>query len=404
MIPIVFAAEAGTLELMDRTGADVRAGPGAPTSYDALTAATARATVRDRRWSLNVGYSPTVSVEAIEGTPATPYVLQAENVGAIWHARLLTLSLTEMGSFGWQYAANLVPQPGALTQIQPVSRLPSTLAVLEMVSVGATVGAQYVPARRWALGLIFGYTEAGGAREVDRANSPLNFGLSGTASATYAMTHLDSAFVRVFGLRAWTHSGPCLVTGATADTANGSPATCAPDADIGTAVVGDQHVFSRSSTGMLGLGLGASRARLGPDQPYSTGYYPMALASYMTAFGPRDGRMSLRLDGQIAPLIDVRTGAVEYAALGSSTLRIETSTRAGLAVAVGILQSLSNEEERPTTTAYTSGTAEYPIGKYVSLTAIASYFWQDQAGAAATSTFALFVGATMHTLPVRFPL
>jgi hypothetical protein len=155
---------------------------------------------------------------------------------------------------------------------------------------------------------------------------------------------------------------------------------------------------------MAGIGVGVARARLGPDQPYTTGYYPTALVSYVTAFGPRNGRMSLRFDGQIAPLVDTWTGALDYSTAATATIRSTFVSRAAVALALGALQSLGDEEERPTTTVFASGLAEYPIGKYVFLNAMATYSWQDQLGSGATSLVGFFVGATMHTLPLRFQL
>ncbi len=174
MLPLVFAAEAGTLELLDRTGADVRAGSGAQgTEFDAITAATARAMLTDRRWSLLVGYSPTFSVQNTDNAPPTAYVLQAESVDFTWHDRRLSLSLEESGLYGWQNTTNLIPQPGALTQSQPIQTLPGTMTTLQRVMVSSTLTLEYHATRRWTWDLLAGYSVGGGARDVDRAVNPL---------------------------------------------------------------------------------------------------------------------------------------------------------------------------------------------------------------------------------------
>jgi hypothetical protein len=78
--------------------------------------------------------------------------------------------------------------------------------------------------------------------------------------------------------------------------------------------------------------------------------------------------------------------------------------RKSFSVAAGVLQSLYGVGERTYTIFYTSAFADVPVGKFVILNASASYFQQEQPGAAALTSFVLFFGATVQTLPIRFRL
>jgi hypothetical protein len=406
MVPLVFAAEAGTLELSDRTGADVRAGSSAAaTIFDAVTAATARATLRDRRWSVTVGYSPTLTGMAAADAPPTAYVLQAENVGAIWHDRHLTLSLLETGSYGWETTASLVPPPGTLTAPSTIPSLPSNLTTLQMVGFQSTLGGLYRPSRRWEFELVFGWMTYGGARDVDRAVIPLMYDLTTMARAGYAMTRLDRATLRVTGSRPWTHAGPCVVEGLATSTATGSATTCAPDSYVGAAYVGDRHRFSRSSEGMAEVGYAVAQSRLDSGQPYSTSTFPVADVTYVVDFGPRAARRtSLRFDGQLGPIVNLRSGVPDYSARATGTFLVALPSRKAVSLGFGALQTIYSPEERPFTIFYTSAIAEVPVGKFVGLSATAAYYLENQAGAPTTTSVALFLGATFHTLPLRFQL
>jgi hypothetical protein len=181
-------------------------------------------------------------------------------------------------------------------------------------------------------------------------------------------------------------------------------ATCAPDSYLGAAYIGEQHRFSQHSTGNADVGFAIAESRLLSGDPYTTGVYPVADVGYIMDFGARAARVSLRFDLQLAPIVDQRTGAVEYAARGTGTARWLLPSRTTLAWAVGALQSLGGAEESPGSVLYTSGTVEVPMGKFFALSAMASYFLEDQEGGPTTTSVAVFVGATVHTLPVRFQL
>ncbi len=114
--------------------------------------------------------------------------------------------------------------------------------------------------------------------------------------------------------------------------------------------------------------------------------------------------MSFRLDGVLGPMIDFRSGALDYTARATGTLRATLPARSQLSLALGVLQSFGDIEERPTSTGYTSAMAEVPLGKFVDLDATAAYYLQKQIGIDATSSVAIFLGVTVHTLPLRFEL
>lgn len=405
ILPLIFAAGAGTLELSDRVGADARLSSAAQSnSYDAVTVPTARATLRERLWALSATYSPSFIEQATDISPPLPYVLQVETLGATLQSRHATVVLTEAGSFGWQNTANLVPQLAVAGQPQTIQNIPTQITTIQTESLFTTLSGQFRPTRRWTLVLSSGYSLSGGAREVDREISPLTFQVPVTVTANYALSRVDRALVYVNGARSWTKLGPCLVATTPGAASASLPATCAPDGYFGGVSVGGQHAFSRGEFGLMSVGYGMSGERISPGLPYVLSTFPLANVSYWVEFGMEKTRTTLRFDGQAMPVMDMRSGALNYGVQGTGTLRVLFRSRAMVALAAGAMQSFASADERPTSTLFVTGTSEFPIGKYVSLNAMSSYFSQLQEGAPAVSSVSFFVGAIVRSLPFHFQI
>ncbi len=106
------------------------------------------------------------------------------------------------------------------------------------------------------------------------------------------MTPIDNAIVRVTALRAWTHSGPCLVTGAATLAPDGTPVLCAPDANVGSVFVGEQHKFSQVSRGRPMSAWLVVQSRLSSDADYQVSAFPVADLAYPSILdrSPRECR------------------------------------------------------------------------------------------------------------------
>ena len=241
------------------------------------------------------------------------------------------------------------------------------------------------------------YSVGGGVDEASRAALPIIRGPRGELSATYSLTRLDGLETRIAAQHTTASSGTCspLLVNVPAG------ATCATTGD--TAQISEAWLrrLTRTSTATLAGGASLGHVRLRPEDPFITHVYPVIRASFTHERVVEDLHTFLRVDAQLAPLIDVRTGIVDQRAQGSILLSIPIQ-RVTLAGSFSGTRSVSSPYVQPVTGLQGVFEVAYRVDRHVSLGAGGRYAWQVQTGQPSISASAAFVQATFRASQLHF--
>jgi hypothetical protein len=252
--------------------------------------------------------------------------------------------------------------------------------------------------RRWAGTSLLEYVVQGGADASSQAVLPLVYGPRAEVTAKWAATRVDAMETKVTGAHSDASAGPCFP-----DLLTPLPAgsICQPSGDILQATETWRRRLSRQTEAWLGAGPAFVVARLVPKDPYADALYPAVVAGFQYRSSVEQVRTILRLDAQLAPVVDVRSGIVDDRAQGTVTLEVPlryVTVLGGLAGTRSVESLLS----QPVESVRGSLEVDYKLDPEVNVGAGVRYAWQDQAGFGAFSSGLAFVQATFHAKAMRF--
>lgn len=408
---LVLAAYAGTVEVADRTEIRARVTQDLPLAFDAVTIPSARVAITDRRWSYTAGYAPTLTLQDMQAS-LTPVVLHTGSLGVAWHDRIARVTLREEATYGKQNTTNLaLASTGTVTADgrPPVIQALPQGQTFTIATSRTTLGTELRPVRRLTLAAAVGYNLAGGLDEASRAVIPQQRGPFGEASVGYAVSKVDLATGALAVARSDFTSGPCIAlqaqpgaaAGATPAPAPGAAPTCAPQNETAVATAGWRHAFSRRVDGALGAGISGIRTRLTDQEAFVTKPYAAGSASLGYRVGLGRHLTTARLEAQLAPVVDVRTGVADDRAQATVTV----ASRSGdltLTGSGGVARSFGNQFVTPGTFLTAATEAQYDVGRHATLGAGVRYFWQSQRGFNALSSAIGFVSLTVRSSALRF--
>jgi hypothetical protein len=418
MIPlavVVLADYAGTVELSNRTEVRGRhvtqslpaastAGQPPDPSMDLADSVLARISLKNHEWDHSLGYS------AIGSFPDTelgvhPQLFQNGDIGTTWHTRQVQLTVAEYAGYGEQNSAYLltVPTPAQAVPIVPPAGVPGAappLAQPTTIRLGnsrSVLGSRLVFSRRWFATTLVEYQMQGGVDAESRATLPFLYGPRGEASATYALSRVDDLETRASWQHSQTSEVPCNV--ALEGYVPGS--TCAPTSDIVRGTETWQHRLSRSSSASLGGGGAYLKVHVNPDTPTFVRIYPAVVASFRHEHVVEDVRTTFRIDAQIAPSLDVRSGIADERAIGATSLALPFRDYA-LTGSLTVSRTISSQLIQPLTMLQGGLEVDYHLDRHVSVGTGARFAWQEQGSLGSFATFAAYAALTLRAPQVHF--
>lgn len=369
----------GSATLSDRTEIRARApGPGGGPSVDVDTVITGGLSLRSRRFSLTLDYSPHLSVWNAGAAAAQLTLAHTGQARAEWIGRRTRLSLEEVGSYGWVNLAASSPSLDPEGQPTRVDLVPSA-QILRFVSSTTTLAAG-LTLRRWTLDARAGYLISGGADADARRSLPLLGGPFGEANAAYAFSR----------------TGQVVATLAASETT----ASSGPEAVFVGASLGYRHRWSKATETWLTAGATEVRMTGAPLASQSFSVYPVAeLGASRRATA--SGHVKASVSARLAPIVSQLTGLADERAqvtLGVSYQRERLTARALLGASRSVLSS------GPSAGSLFTGElgAGYGVSKLLGVDAGARGLWQRQeATGEALSMATLFIGVTLRAPPAR---
>ena len=389
---VLVAAYAGTVELSERTEVRARVVQGFPVAYDAVTTPTARALLSDRRWSYTASYSPTLSLQDLQAS-VTPLVLNVGTLAAAWRERTARLTLREDASYGSQNTAVVTLLAAAEGRPQALQALPKPANITTAQS-RTTLATEVRPSRRWRLNTTVGYNVSGGADASSRTVLPQQRGPFADATTAYALSKTEALTSWLSLVQNQFSSGPCVIPRATAT-------VCAARNEAALITAGWRHVVSRSTETSISAGASAVRTRLVETEGAVTHVYPAATASLTYRAGLGRHKATLRLEAQLAPVVDFRTGVTDNRAQSTASF-VWREGDVTVSHSVGASRSFGTELSPPATFLTVGSEATYAIGRHAAVGAGALYSWQTSQNADAFSSAIVFVALTVRSAALRF--
>jgi hypothetical protein len=403
MIPtvVVLADYAGTLDVANRTEVRTRVTQGSQTNpgVDFSDNPSARLGLRDRSWEHTLEYSPLLLLPDVElGSP--PLLLQTGDASTTWHNRWVQLGLSEFGAYGEENSAFLPTAPaGAPGTPITVQALPQPITLFYGYS-DTSLTSRLRVARRWVASTSLDYVLQGGLTQSSRLVTPLLEGPRATATLGYTATRVDTVETRASGLVSQSTAAPCGATVIPFLPPGGST-TCAARTDTAQAAEVWRHRFARRTEASIGAGAAVVHVKQRPEDRFTNIVYPVATASFEHGRTIEAQRALLRIDAQLAPIIDVLTGTADYRAQGSvnASLPIEHATLRGSLAAT---RSVQSRFFQPVTFASGQADIDYRFTRYLSAGGGFRAAYQEQQPFGSFWTGMLFVEATVRMPSVRF--
>jgi hypothetical protein len=377
---------------------------------DVVDVPSARVALRGHAWETTLDYSAFAILPDLETGEPVPQVLQTGAIGALWHDRTARLGLFEYAQYGEQNSAYLLgatsPQTSTLAQGDVLGPAPGSSSVQLLANpVSVLYGssrtdltAQVSLSRRWLETSLLEYAAQGGLDAASRAILPLVFGPRAEATLRWTATRIDAFETKIAGAHSDASPGPCfnaLLTPLPAGT------ICEPTGDTLQLTETWRPTLSRHTEAWLGAGAAVVAARLYPAAPFDDATYPAVLAGFQYRSSVETLRTVLRLDAQLAPIVDLRTGIVDDRAQGTLTLQLPLHdvTATGALSGTRSVESLLSE---PVESVQGSFEIAFRVDPELSVGAGARYAWQEQVGIGAFSSGLAFLQATFRIEPIRF--
>jgi hypothetical protein len=409
----VILALAGTVDLSNRTEVRARDAQGAVPnpSFDLVDIPTAHLALRERTWDTGLNYSALAILPDAQ-TQLLPQVVQFGDVGIHWHDRRVRLGLAEYVGYGEQNSAVLLAAPAAPATpatpgIPPPPTAPPSVQALASPSTiifgnsRSVLTSQVLLSRLWSASTSLEYSLAGGLDAASRQTLPFLHGPSGDATLLYSLTRLDGLETRAAAQRSDSTVGLCspVIQGiALGD-------TCNPTSETAQLSEAWRRRITRTANTSLGGGASFVHLRLRDGDPFTNRVYPVIQASFTSTFArPRlneEARSSLRIDAQVAPLVDIRTGIIDERAQGVLAFKhpIGEST---LSAALTGARSITSPFIRPVAALGGLIELEHRLDRYVSIGGGIRYAWQEQAGIGAFAGGMAFAQVTFRAPQGRF--
>jgi hypothetical protein len=395
-------AYAGTATLSDRFEVRGRDTAGV-LGVDLADVPTAHLGVTNRRWEYTLDYSALAILPDVE-LGVSPQLLQSGDIGVSWRNRRVRIGLTEYATYGQSNSTYLLGGP-ATTVVQPVTPTPvgggpqllAQPATLLFGSSRTVLASQLAFSRRWSGTASIEYDVQGGLDAASQAYLPFVSGPRADATATYALTQVDSLQTRASALESSASSSPC------SPVAINVPPGSSCDPAVQEVLVTEtwQHRLSRTWQSALGAGASYLRARLRDEQPYEQFVYPVGSASIERVTGPLENRNIIRLEALVSPVLDVRIGVLDERAQATFDVsqRFRNTTVRGRVAAA---RSIESPLVEPATFFQTSLETDVRLSPIVSVGGGIRYAWQEQAPLGAFSGGFVFAGVTFSAPEIRF--
>lgn len=415
-LAVVFAQHAGTLDLADRTEARARSAPGQTAAADLATTPSARLAGRSRHWDESIRYAPTFTLRELQ-RGLNPEILQDAGVAVAWHGRRVRLGVSQDGTYGLQNFSYLGPAAATSGAAPAPGTTPiQLLTAPRSVTYGSSRTAlrtDLLVTRRLSMFATVGYDLSGGLTADARTVIPFQRGPRAEMEAEQRITLVDSLATHVAASESDFAVGPCLsdvvaskAIGASTGTINpstptGTLASCAPQIGIARASERWRRRLSRFSEIGVGAGLSVTRARRDPANAFTVTPYPLGEAHYQRTEGVGGRRTVLRLDAQLLPLVDVRSGTLDYRVQGSAAYSIDIE-RVVVSSLLGFGQTIDATRIRPATVLRGEVELDYRVTRQLTTGCAVRYVWQTQPPYDALSAVVALAQVTWRVPTMRF--
>jgi hypothetical protein len=383
--------------------------------FDLVDIPTLRVDMKDHAWQYTLDYSVFAILPDLELGLETPQALQSADVGAFWHDRRVRLGLVEYGQYGnenSEYLGSTGTTP--VTAGQPSVQLLAPPSTINFGSSRTDLTGRFILSRRWLATSLLEYLAQGGLDSASRAVLPVVSGPRAEVVAAFKATRIDAVETKLTGsasVTSGTLAGASPVTaGAALPTTSCvvgliTPlpigAECSPEGFTLGLTETWRRQLSRHAEAWLGAGPVFVEARLGPELPYASAVYPTGAAGFQYRSSVEQVRTLLRLDAQVAPIVDVRTGIIDDRAQATLTLQLplHNVTMTGALSGTRSVDSLYTE---PVTSVQGNFEMEYRVERYLGVGGGIRYAWQEQPTVGTFSTGLLFVEATFRVPQMKF--
>jgi hypothetical protein len=418
VLPLVWvlADYSGTLDLSNRTevrgrytqGTTVSPAQGAPPnpSLDLADTATTLLRARSRVSELSLGYSVLGILGDVE-VGGAPQAIQSADARASWRGRRVRLELGESAQYGimnsaYLLAAPALPTPSGGPMMPSGSASPGVQQLtpptsLQFGSSRTSLTSELRVSRRWLASTRLEYGVTGGLDDAARTTLALVRGPRAEVGADFLASRVDSLATRADVFRSDTSSAPCLPT--LVGVAPGD--TCAPTAEAAEIREIWRHALSREDTVTTAAGASYVHTRLRSADSFTNVAYPMALVGFEHSTGRESSRTALRAEAQIAPLVDLRSGAVDERAQAtvSATAARGPMTLSGTLAAA---HSIASPFLQPVTVLQAAGELEYRVDQNIGVGGGLRYALQQQDPFPLFSGGMAYVQITLRTPQIRF--
>jgi hypothetical protein len=386
---VLVAQYAGTFDVADTTRFSLRASQPPPyadahvngktvpgeilIAADASTSASARMSLRMRRWVCSFGVTGSLSATDLEeGLQLPPLVTVGANASQGWRERMVSLTLSESGSYGLVSAAipyqqtpaasTMMPtqpgmpvqptmpgQPGP-TQGQPPTQGATTLLSQQgTLTTGAFDGSGSLSWRGWrrtAFGVQGGYSISGGMDATSRQVLPRQDTPHGGINVSTPLSRHDTLSLSLSGSDTIT-TGLCTLVAPTAPGVE-----CREEVPGAALNAAFRHGISRTGTVSVTGGVAATVAA-------TPGLNELVIIPVgAVSLGDTIGRSSYAFAATFAPSVDIRTGLPSNRLVLSANLVDRVVPRANLNFGAVMTQSVPFPAEDPFPITAFSGSLE----------------------------------------------
>jgi hypothetical protein len=416
--PIVASVPSGTMYRTGNAAAGTTSLPVVTSlvnpGIDLVDVPALRLELKEHTWDSLIDYSAFTILPDLELGLPVPQVLQSADAGITWHDARARLGITEYGQYGetnsiYLGAGGTTPPPPGGTTVQ----LLATPTTINFGSTRTDLIGRYLFSRLVTGNALLEYFASGGIDDASRTVLPIVNGPRAEAAVSYRLTRTDAFETKVTGLISGTSSALLSVTAEGTGTTEAVPCVvglkeqlpaadaCIPQADTAAAFETWRRQLTRHSDAYLGAGVSATFARLSPQEPYSHDVLPAAIAGFQYRSSVEQVRSVLRLDAQLAPLVDARTGIVDDRAQLTLTLELpfHDFTFTGSLYGTRSVNSLFTE---PVTGVQGYFEVEYEVTRYMSTGGGVRAAWQTQEGVGTFTTGLLFAQVTFKIPKFHF--
>jgi hypothetical protein len=388
------------------TSSPTPAGPPNP-SLDVADIATILLRARSRASELSLGYTVLGILGDVEVGGGAPQAIQSADARASWHERRVRVELGESGQYGVLNSAYLLATPAPATPtgapVMPpgsatpgVQQLPPSGSI-QYGSSRSSLASDLHLTRRWLGSTRVEYAVQGGLGSDSQALLPLVRGPRAEVGADFLASRIDSLATRADVFRSDTSTTPCspALVGVTVGD------TCSPTAEAAELRETWRHALTREDAATAAAGASYVHTRLRPPDSFRDVVYPMALVGFEHSTGRETSRTTFRAEAQIAPFVDLRSGAVDERVQANVSLGASLRSFAVSGTLAGA-RSVASPFLQPVTVLQAACEVEYRVDRTVGVGGGVRYSWQQQDPIPPFSGGIAFVQITLRVPKIRF--